>query len=160
MSDTETETDITESEQVIVKKNVNETDDDDKIDYYDGDVSEDEFDDKKCLYKYIDQDSDDDDFDYDMDGIDDDIQVASKNVVPQDKRISKPRLTKYERVRIIGDRAKQIALGAKVMLKNVENMSPKEIALTELKEKTLPIIIFRKLPNNKIEKWFLSELSI
>ena len=54
--------------------------------------------------------------------------------VPNDERITNPILTKYERVRILGVRAKQIASGAKIMVKinNKEVISPMEIAKIEL----------------------------
>lgn len=79
-------------------------------------------------------------------------------IVPKNKRITKPRLTKYERERILGDRANMIQSGAKPMVKNTRNMSPKEIALLELKNNVIPIIIRRGLSNGMIEEWKVSEL--
>ncbi len=95
--------------------------------------------------------------------IDDDIDVEEKIeeiiVAPED-RITKNRLTIYERVRILGLRAKQISLGAKILIKNYGNRSPLEIAELELKHKVLPYKIKRRLVNNHIEIWKLSELKI
>jgi len=79
-------------------------------------------------------------------------------IVPENKRITKPRLTKYERERILGDRANMIQSGAKTMVKNTRNMGPKEIALLELKNNVIPIIIRRGLSNGMIEEWKVSEL--
>jgi DNA-directed RNA polymerase subunit K/omega len=61
-------------------------------------------------------------------------------------------LTKYERARIIGARALQLALGAPLLLKFSDkdlrgiNYNPIEIAKRELKEGILPINIKRPMP--------------
>jgi len=75
-------------------------------------------------------------------------------------RLSIPRLTKYEMVRIMSVRTKQLAQGAKPMIKNYSGLSSKEIALEELKNKIIPLIIVRPIPNVGIEKWKLSELQV
>ena len=80
--------------------------------------------------------------------------------VTDDKRITKNYMTIYERVRLLGERAKQISLGAKPMVKNVDNLGPKEIARLELEQKVLPLIIIRTLPNGLKEKWRVNELVI
>ena len=75
-------------------------------------------------------------------------------------RITKPFLTKYEKARIIGYRAEQIASGSEpcVDVFNLDNVV--EIAEKELKERKLPLIIKRTLPNNESEYWKLEELDI
>ena len=61
-------------------------------------------------------------------------------------------LTKYEKARIIGARALQLASGAPFILKLNEedlrkiNFNPIEIAKMELKEGILPITIKRPMP--------------
>ena len=61
-------------------------------------------------------------------------------------------LTKYEKARIIGARALQLASGAPLLLKLSEedlrsiNFNPIEMAKTELKEGILPITIKRPMP--------------
>lgn len=77
--------------------------------------------------------------------------------MPLEDRQTKPFLTTFERVRILGDRAKQISLGAKPMVSNVAGLDPKEIAKLELKHKTIPFFIVRHLPNKKDEKWSIEE---
>ena len=67
-------------------------------------------------------------------------------------------MTKYEKNRIIGDRSKQIALGAKPLIKDASHLSSKEIAELELKHNVLPLIIERPLPNGMKERWRVSEL--
>lgn len=86
--------------------------------------------------------------------------TTNQTIVAPEDRITKPILTKFERVRIIGDRCAQITLGAKPMLKNYEGLSPREIANLELKNKTLPIIIKRQLPSGQIELWKVKELMV
>jgi len=78
--------------------------------------------------------------------------------VDNNKRISINRLTKYERVRIIGTRAKQIIMGSNILVKGIENKTPTEIAELELKHNMIPVKIKRKLPNGMFEIWKLSEL--
>jgi DNA-directed RNA polymerase I, II, and III subunit RPABC2 len=64
-------------------------------------------------------------------------------------------LTKYEKYRAIGERATMLSKGAKTTLDykkldlDIDKMSPLDIAHLELKNKCLPFIIKRKLPNNK-----------
>ena len=81
-------------------------------------------------------------------------------IVLPEERITLPKLTKYERVRLIGTRAKQISLGAKVMVKNTAGLNPIEIAKLELEHRMIPMKVKRVLPDNKIEIWKLSELEL
>ena len=76
-----------------------------------------------------------------------------------DDRISCNRLTKYEMVRILGERVKQLIMGAKPMIKNYKDFSYEEIAEYELLNNVLPFKIKRPLPNDKYELWYLNELS-
>ena len=137
---------------------------DDEIENRDDDeaktvVSENEDDDKetldtnnKCYSKYA-KDKDDD-FDLGEYFKDDDI------VITKTGRVGKPILFKYEKVRLLSDRSRQLAEGAKPMIKNTMGLSHKEIALLELKNKLIPLIIERPIPNAGSERWKLSELEI
>ena len=91
-------------------------------------------------------------------------QINHREVIDKKNRISRPYLTKYEYVRCLGERTQQIMAGAKVMIKNADELlkikSPKEIAKIEIKEKCCPYIIVRPLPNNKEEHWDINELEI
>jgi len=80
-------------------------------------------------------------------------------VLDQD-RITLPKLTKYELVRVLGIRAQQISVGAKTLVKNIEGKSPVEIAIYELKNKMTPFKIRRPMPNNTYEIWKIKELDI
>ena len=84
--------------------------------------------------------------------------VQEEEIVNDENRITKAKLTIYERVRILGLRAKQISLGAKILIKNPGNKTPLEIAELELIHNVLPYKIKRVLPNNLVEIWKLSEL--
>ena len=106
----------------------------------------------KCYSKYARLDYEEIDFD-ELFG--EETLLINKNI-----RLSKPILTKYEFVRLLTDRTKQLAQGAKPMLKNIEDLGSKEIAKLELKNKIIPLIIERPVPNSKVERWKLLELEI
>jgi len=97
---------------------------------------------------------------YDYNEIYDEKKEEPTVIVDNIDRITLPKLTKYERVRLIGTRAKQISLGAKVMVKNTVGLNPIEIAKLELEYKMIPMKIKRILPDNKVEIWKLSELEL
>ena len=112
------------------------------------------YDDEGCLYKYAEGELEDD---IELTFDDDAIEEVS-DIVPNSQRITKAILTKYERVRILGDRIQQLTLGAKPMIKNTGHLSVKEIAFLELTENKIPLIILRPLPNGKKEQWYIHEL--
>ena len=98
---------------------------------------------KNCYSKYVEQEDD-----Y-IDELvqDDNLVLASR------QRISKPFLTKYEMVRLIGTRVTHLSMNSKPMIKNSGSMTPKEIAIEELKKKVIPLIIRRPIPGCEPEKW-------
>ena len=70
-----------------------------------------------------------------------------------------PYLTKYERARVLGQRAKQIETGAKPLVKVPENIVDSYIiAELELREKKIPFIIRRPIPGGGCEYWCLKDL--
>ncbi len=79
--------------------------------------------------------------------------------VPKENRISANRLTKYEMVRILGERTKQLTMGAKPLIKNYQSLSYDKIAEEELKLNMIPYKIKRPLPNGQFEIWTLDELN-
>jgi DNA-directed RNA polymerase subunit K/omega len=90
----------------------------------------------------------------------DDDNINQDLIVDPLERETKPILTKYERVRILGDRAKQLSTGAKPMLLGVNNLNPIDIAKLELERGVLPFIIEKVLPSGRRERWKVSELQI
>jgi len=62
--------------------------------------------------------------------------------------IGPPKLTRFERARIVGARALQIAMGAPILIEPSSKLTnPIDIALEELKRGILPITIRRTLPD-------------
>lgn len=74
---------------------------------------------------------------------------------------SLPFITKYEKSRVIGERAKQINAGAQPLIPVEPNIIDGYlIALKEFEEKKTPFIIKRPLPNGGCEYWKLSDLEV
>lgn len=75
--------------------------------------------------------------------------------------IGPPRLTRFEKARIIGARSLQLALGAPPFIKVTPELhSPIDIAISELGQKVLPINIRRTLPDGQYEDIPLDVLDI
>ncbi|UCE16997.1 MAG: DNA-directed RNA polymerase subunit K [Candidatus Bathyarchaeota archaeon] len=76
--------------------------------------------------------------------------------------IGPPKLTRFEKARIVGARALQIAMGAPILVESSKDLSnPIDIALQEVEIGILPITIRRTLPdgiNQDIPlKWLLQD---
>ena len=85
----------------------------------------------------------------------------SDNIIIDPLHTTLPFLTKYERARILGQRAKQIESGAKPFISVPENIIESNvIAELELQQKKIPFIIRRPLPNGGFEYWNLKDLEI
>lgn len=80
--------------------------------------------------------------------------------VPKEKRITTRYMTKYERARVLGTRALQIAMCAPIMVELEGETDPLQIAMKELKQRKIPIIIRRYLPDHSYEDWSIDELII
>lgn len=79
--------------------------------------------------------------------------------VKKEDRLSAAKLTKYEMVRILGERTKQLTMGAKPLIKNHKGLPYDVIAEEELKANMIPYKIRRPMPNGKYELWTLDELN-
>ena len=80
-------------------------------------------------------------------------------VIIDDLHKTIPYLTKYERARILGQRAVQINSGATTFVKVPEKIIDGYfIAELELQEKRIPFIIRRPLPNGGSEYWCVKDL--
>lgn len=75
------------------------------------------------------------------------------------ERITRPFLSKYERTRIIGTRATQIAMGAAPMVELGEETDPLRIAEKELLEFRVPLVVRRYLPDGSFEDWTVAEMN-
>ena len=83
----------------------------------------------------------------------------NNGVVIDDLHRTVPYLTKYERTRILGQRAKQINAGSTPFVKVPENVIDGYlIAELELQQKRIPFIIRRPLPNGGSEYWNVKDL--
>jgi DNA-directed RNA polymerases I, II, and III subunit RPABC2 len=79
---------------------------------------------------------------------------------PAAERITTRYLTKYERARVLGTRALQISMNAPVMVDLDGEVDPLRIAEKELRERKIPIIIRRYLPDGSYEDWSVDELIV
>jgi len=83
----------------------------------------------------------------------------SENIIVDPLHKTIPYLTKYEKARILGQRAKQIETGSKPLVKVPENIVDGYIiAELELREKKIPFIIKRPIPGGGCEYWNLKDL--
>ena len=81
------------------------------------------------------------------------------NLDPNHKSV--PFLTQYERTKILGMRANQLSQGARPYIDVPEYMTDVgEIARLELKERRLPFLVRRPMPDGSHEYWRLSDLII
>jgi DNA-directed RNA polymerase subunit K/omega len=72
-----------------------------------------------------------------------------------------PFVTRYERARVLGERAKQINSGAQPFVPiDATLIDGYLIALQEFEQKKIPFIIRRPLPSGNSEYWRLSDLDI
>ena len=71
--------------------------------------------------------------------------------------VGPPKITRFEKARIVGARALQISMGAPILVDAEENTNPIDIAVTELDANILPITIRRTLPDGTFQdiplKW-------
>ena len=76
------------------------------------------------------------------------------------ENITTPNLSKYERTRVLSERTQQIENGSVIYISNAERFSDAySIALEEFKQKRIPFIIRRPLPNlESFEYWKLSDM--
>lgn len=105
------------------------------------------------------------------------VAVTTGERQPNKVRITTPYLTKYERARILGTRALQIRLvkfftdiyaslltltsysmNAPVLVPLDGETDALQIAIKELSQRKIPLIIRRYLPDGSFEDWSVSEL--
>jgi DNA-directed RNA polymerase I, II, and III subunit RPABC2 len=90
------------------------------------------------------------------------VKRNEKGLVDDPRHRTEPFVRKYERARIIGERAVQLANGAEPLIPmegdTARYLSEIEIASREFEQKLLPFIIFRPLPHGGGEFWKLADL--
>lgn len=84
-----------------------------------------------------------------------------KNNIIDDLHRTVPILSKYERTRVLGQRAKQIENGHNPFVRVADNIIDSYIiAVQELEQKKLPFIIRRPMPSGGSEYWHLRDLEL
>ena len=97
-------------------------------------------------------------------------KTQNNEIVPIDKsyetyystnKITSPFLTKFERAKLLGIRSEMLSAVSPALVVVPKNItSSYEIALLEFKQKKIPLMIKRFLPNGKSEYWRLEDLTI
>lgn len=75
------------------------------------------------------------------------IAAQAARRIPNEKRTTTPYMTKYERARVLGTRALQISMNAPVLVDLEGETDPLQLAIKELKEKRIPLVVRRYLPD-------------
>ena len=90
------------------------------------------------------------------------LVIRDENGVINDpKHRTLPFITKYEKAKLLGERATQINAGATPFVEVDQSIIDGYlIALAEFEQKKIPMIIRRPLPNNQSEYWRLEDLEI
>lgn len=97
----------------------------------------------------------------------DEVEILSRVVRDENGNIidplhkTLPFITKYEKARILGERAKQLDAGAEALVEvDPSVIDGYLIALKEFEAKVIPFIIQRPLPSGASEYWKFSDLEI
>lgn len=89
-----------------------------------------------------------------------DFSDIMRNYDPN-KNKTKNLLSKFEKVKIIGVRAEQLQRGSKAYVEfDPEHFDAREIAHEELRQRKLPMMICRKLPDGNKEYWRLEDMIV
>lgn len=83
-------------------------------------------------------------------------QDVMENIEKKDKK-TVPYLTKFEKARIIGLRLQQLAYNAEPKIDTTNISDINDIVKEELKQKKIPFIVRRVLPNGNYEDWKIEE---
>ena len=93
--------------------------------------------------------------------IDEKLPLASYPPENDKNHRSYPFLTLYEKTKIIGFRANQIAQGSQPFVKVPDDVTDcADIARLELEAKRLPFIVARPMPDGTFEYWRLTDLML
>ena len=92
--------------------------------------------------------------------IPDSIEFYKNYEMDSSQKITDPCLTKYEKTKILSERTQQIEDGSIIYIPLNDKLTTSySIALEEFKQKKIPFIICRPLPNSKsYEYWKLNDL--
>lgn len=88
------------------------------------------------------------------------VQTTKSMAIAPEERTTTPYMTKYERARVLGTRALQISLNAPVLVDIEGETDPLQIAMKELSQRKIPLVLRRYLPDGSYEDWGCDELII
>jgi len=88
------------------------------------------------------------------------LKTQQELAIPKEKRSTTPYMTKYERARILGTRALQISMNAPVLVDLEGETDPLQIAIKELSQRKVPLVVRRYLPDGSFEDWGCEELIV
>ena len=88
------------------------------------------------------------------------ITRNENGIINDENHKTYPILSKYEKTKLIGLRVTQINKGSEPYVISKSILDPSLIAEKELKEKKIPFIIKRPLPNGKYEFWNVKDLEV
>lgn len=86
------------------------------------------------------------------------IQYDAHGKIEDPNHKTTPFMTKYEFTKIISTRMKMITNGSRVFVNINAGDSIRDIVINELKEKKIPFIIRRPIPNGTFEYWRVKDL--
>lgn len=75
------------------------------------------------------------------------VKGIKKKRIANEQRTTTPYMTKYEKARVLGTRALQISMNAPVLVDVEGETDPLQIAIKELREKKIPLVVRRYLPD-------------
>ena len=85
------------------------------------------------------------------------VQKSYSDYTTKDRK-TQPYINKYERAKILGIRAQQLANGMQPLVSVEGKRDIYEIVEAEYREGVIPLIIRRYLPDNTHEDWKISDL--
>lgn len=88
------------------------------------------------------------------------VKTQKELAIPKEKRTTTPYMTKYERARLLGTRALQISMNAPVLVELEGETDPLQIAMKELSQRKIPLVVRRYLPDGSYEDWGCDELIV
>ena len=80
-----------------------------------------------------------------------------RNKIKTIKKKTVPFLNKFEKARLLGIRIQQLSSGAQPKINTTGLFSINDIVEEELRQRKIPLIIKRNLPNGQSEEWKLEE---
>lgn len=90
-----------------------------------------------------------------------DLSEVLRDELRNEVKITRPVMTKYEKAKILGIRASQISRNAKVWVEVPNGVFDSlEIAEQELRERKIPFVVRRVLPDGRFEDFKVMDLAI